>query len=38
MSEASFGTLDFGLKRIVAEGEGFEPPSPFGRQFSRLVQ
>lgn len=20
------------------EGEGFEPPSPFGRQFSRLVQ
>ncbi len=22
----------------VAESEGFEPPCPFGRQFSRLVQ
>src|SRR5262245_7591061 len=21
----------------MAEGEGFEPPSPFGRQFSRLL-
>src|SRR5262249_44447267 len=27
-----------GLRGREAEGEGFEPPSPFGRQFSRLVQ
>ncbi len=23
---------------VSTEGEGLEPPSPFGRQFSRLVQ
>jgi hypothetical protein len=25
-------------RKVVTESEGFEPPSPFGRRFSRPVQ
>ena len=32
------GGLRFGKLFVLAEGEGLEPPSPFGRWFSRPVQ
>src|ERR1043166_3695166 len=32
------GGSRFGKLSVLAEGEGLEPPSPFGRWFSRPVQ